>query len=805
MKTKIVQKTFLSLIAGFAAMAFVGFAELTAGTFTNLDVAGEAVRIYRDDFAVPHILAETNRGLFVAYGYTVAEDRLWQLEINRRSARGRLAEILGAGPSVTADRMARTFGYTETELDAQFAALNAEEQEIFTAYVDGINRYLDEVVAPDPANKLPFEFQFLNIGVPTPWTVRDVVAYTMFAAQALDNGGQERNNQSLLAALIAQHGPDAGMKIFNDIRWLDDPDTHVSVPVEGAIDKRQKPAPPAPGLSAQLKGASETELDAPEAEAKAFWESLGVPTRLGSHGWVVSPAKSENGFAMLFGGLGLGFVTPAQTHEVQLTGGNGFDVAGVNTAVGSPVVFVGRTDHIAWTVMSGGGRNVNTYIETLCDGGAGYLFRGVCTPFESRIETIPVRNSSPVTFTIQFSIHGPVVASGAGVRFTQQRVQWHRELETWRAFLAFDRAHNLDEFEAAINQMPGALNFLYADKSGNIAYWAGGQIPVPPPGFDRRLPLPGDGSAEWIGELLPIPRSINPTRGWLANWNNKPSVAYPFGGGGKYNRLLEIEDRLAAPGFISVDGMKEIEKYVARTDQTPTPPPPAGPGRESRFLKPYLLAALKLVPPTNPLAPQAEAVLEGWNGDAFRDVVSSATLEPGEVIFSKWLSVMLNNTFADELGANVGQASLNMLLHVLDDALGGGSGVTPSRDYFNGSDPNVVISQALDQALAALGSDSAVWSAQPRATIPFRHSLYPVIPQAGNMLGSAHMTYLQSIVLSRPTISSENIVTLGQSGFIGLGSSGAPVFDPHFNDQLELYRNFQYKPMRLYQNTQLQK
>jgi hypothetical protein len=164
---------------------------------------------------------------------------------------------------------------------------------------------------------------------------------------------------------------------------------------------------------------------------------------------------------------------------------------------------------------------------------------------------------------------------------------------------------------------------------------------------------------------------------------------------------------------------------------------------------------------------------------------------------------MLNNTFADELGANKGLASVNMLIHVLDDSLGGGSGVPPSRDYFNGVDPNAVISGAFDQALATLGPDPAVWSAQPRATIGFRHALYPAIPEAGSMLGSSHMTHLQSIILSRPTITSQNILTLGESGFIGLGPAGAPEFDPHFSDQLERYRTFQYKPMHLYLNTEL--
>src|SRR5262249_41359778 len=158
-----------------------------------------------------------------------------------------------------------------------------------------------------------------------------------------------------------------------------------------------------------------------------------------------------------------------------------------------------------------------------------------------------------------------------------------------------------------------------------------------------------------------------------------------------------------------------------------------------------------------------------------------------------------------ELGTNVSQASPNMLIHVLDDALGGGSGVPPSRDYFNGVDPNLVISNTLDQALTALGPDPATWSTVPRPTPQFQRPDFPTIPSAGSLPDPANRgTYAQIVVLGNPTITSENILDLGQSGFIGVGPAGAPAFDPHFNDQLPLFRDYQYKPMHLYRNAQLQ-
>jgi penicillin amidase len=387
-----------------------------------------------------------------------------------------------------------------------------------------------------------------------------------------------------------------------------------------------------------------------------------------------------------------------------------------------------------------------------------------------------------------------------------------REIESAVGETAFDRATNLQDFQAAVQQIEIAHNVVYADKLGNIAYFFAGKVPVrwnpdgtPVNGFDPRFPLPGTGKAEWTGQFEPMPFSINPTRGWLESWNGKPTLGYPnpdqrsFG---KQYRSLEIDQRLQT-GLISVEDTKDIEKDIARTTM-------GGDGRESRYLKPYLFAALDAVPPSNPLASQARAVLETWDGSLFHDAVTSTTLEPGQVIFARWLAHMMQDTFADEWGAVpfnqvISQPSSNILIHVLDHAcyVAGkclnDSGVPPSRDYFNGADPNIVMSRAFDEALADLPDPSA-WSSQPRNIVPFRHTLYPDIPEVGTILDANRGTYEFIVVLSDPRPTSESILSLGQSGFIGPGPSD---FDSHFMDQLPIFRTFSYKPMHLFINTQL--
>lgn len=772
------------------------------GRFTVLKVGDDKATIYRDNYGVPHIFAETNDGLFEAYGYAVAEDRLWQLESNRRSSRGTRAEILGPA-FVAADRDARTHGYTDAEIDAQKAMLSAEEQAIVEAYARGINRYVDEVVKPDPLNRLPFEFHVLGLGAPEPWTARDAVRYMVFFSLPPPGVGRELTNQAILNNLFSLHkdkGEAEVLKIFDDLRWVNDPDAPATIPNDGAHGKKQRPIP-RPHAS-QLNAVAPKHDDDSEAAAA----SVAIP-RFGSHAWVVSAAKSANGHPMLFGGPQLMFPTPQLMHEVQLKGGNGFNVTGMALA-GAPMVAIGRTRHTAWSITNGLAADpVDHYREQMCGAGSGYVFNGGCEPYVVRTEQIAVKGATTVSHTVRRSVHGPVVAETGNFRFARKGAYQNLEIGDWRGLMAMNRAHNIDDFKAAIEQIVSSYNFLYADTKGNIAYWLAGRVPVRPEGFDSRLPVPGDGSAEWLDGRQPIPSSINPARGWLANWNNKPSKDYDNPDNrlsGKQDRLLDIEDKLAN-GKISEPDMRAIATHIARGKE-------GIPGRDSRYLKPYLLAALEAVPPTHDSGTAARRILAEWDGNAVADAVHSTLLEPGEVIFNAWLQEMIKLTFSDELGSQLlstpmiqNQNALsmpNMLLHVLDDKLGSGSGVPPSRDYFNGINPNLVVSQAFDKALQA--NPEVSWSSRARDIVRFRRADFPTIPEAvpkgGPMLASRRASYAQVVVLSKPKPTAVSMTCLGQSGFVGSGGT----LDPHFADQLDLCRNFDYKPMPLYMNKNLQ-
>ena len=234
----------LPLLAIVAALAIQSSTGAAPAGWTTLDVDGVKARIYRDEWGIPHIFAPTNSALFEAYGYTVAQDRLLQLEMHRRAARGTLSEVFG--PSfVEADEVARRDGYTDAELDRMISRSRAEDKEIYKAYIDGINRYIQEVVIADPENNLPYEFKVLGF-LPSPWSLRDSAAFGAFMVRQFGEiGGSELENQSLLNDLIASNGESEGWAIFNDLRWINDRDSPVTIPPPGAFryHPRSQPRP----------------------------------------------------------------------------------------------------------------------------------------------------------------------------------------------------------------------------------------------------------------------------------------------------------------------------------------------------------------------------------------------------------------------------------------------------------------------------------------------------------------------------------------------------------------------------------
>ena len=537
-----------SLLA-FIIILFIVTPIFSQDGWTKLQVGDEGVFIFRDEFGVPHVLADSAGALFEAFGYVAAQDRLTQLEISRRQARGRLAEVLGPGV-LASDVEARREGYTEEELKGQYSVLRAETRVLVEAYARGINRWIDEVKA-DRDKKLPKELWELGIQNPEPWSICDSLAVGIAAGRRFgQRGGSELENLKELEKL--------GRDEFDKKYPLNDP----SAPTTISFNDKNLNHTPEFFLAAGHP---------PEADNESLQLTTlpGLPAKLGSYAVAVSSGRSSSGCAMLLGCPQMGFEGPQPGYEVDLHGG-GFDVAGM-TFPGVPAVLIGYNNYVAWTVTSGCSDNMDVFIEELNPTDTKkYKFKGEWQEFESRQEIFSVRGAAEdVRENICRSVHGTVfrVDKQENRAFSKKRTFWGEDAKTFESFIDIDRADSIGDFTEAAGTIALSFNLFCTASDGQIGYWHTGRYRVPAPGVDPRLPAKGTGVDEWMG-FVPrekLPHSVNPPEGLIVNWNNKPSKDWdngdntPWVGGHRVSYILGL---VAGKKKITFDDLKAVPRGI---------------------------------------------------------------------------------------------------------------------------------------------------------------------------------------------------------------------------------------------------
>lgn len=791
---------------------------------------GSQVTIWRDAYGVPQVFAEGAGALYqgaYAMGYAQAEDRLFEMDILRRAATGRLAETLGAA-YLTMDEVTRRDLYTRAELQQMFARLSARDQQASAAYRDGVNAYIAKVTG-DPS-LLPFEFG----GVPpAPWDVTDSAAvaalqFVVFGA----NGGQEVLNADLLLDLMARF-PDADAKgIFDDLYWIEDGAAPTTIaPEDGTASDLDASERFAPAQLALLRA----HASSIHAAAERLRAEKGVMGGLGAHrhasnAIVIGPALSATGNPILLGGPQTGLDAPNLFWEGGLHGG-GYEAEGVTGPAG-PGVLIGRGASFAWTITSGILDNVDTYMETLDPADPGrYLYQGASLPFERRTETIAVAGGDPVTLEVLRTVHGPVfyVDPAGGVAFSRRASFRGQELASAAAIIALGYARTLDDFHRQADRVAVSLNLHYADAAGNIAYFHRGNRPLRPLHTDPRLPLDGSGTMEWRGVLAPsaMPYVVNPKRGFVTNWNNKPIAGWPAGEQreiwGVVDRVQVFLDALeaarAAGRKLGVADVEDLMRRAATTDIF------------AARIVPFLENAVHGLDPASPLA-SAVARVKSWV-DAGAPLVATAGTggvvpDPGAAIYTEFRTVAQEMTFADELGSafrpmfypddnmgddeddhgSFGSPDALFLRALLYGSPAPGapvpSGFLPaSRNYFDDVAHGVAqsrddvlraaLASALEHLAARFGSDD-----QSRWQLPALVDTYMDFGAIGAVFGPTVMprenrgSFNLVVDLGRP-VRGEIVVPPGQSGTFTADDVTQHREPPHLRDQLGLYVDFAYR------------
>ena len=205
--------------------------------------AAPGAEIIRDNYGVPHVYADTLEGLYFGFGYAAAQDRLFQMDMFRRTFWGRLSEVLG-DKLLPFDQGNRRDNLSLSQVKSQIEGLSPEIQTVLKSYAAGINAYIKEALA-DPAAKLPGEYRVHGFQ-PEPWGAEDVAADFLSVMGFFMDVSAELANASVLNFLMQKHGPKIGAAMFDDWCWEYDPKAPTTVPDKFTLPGRARPGRPHP-------------------------------------------------------------------------------------------------------------------------------------------------------------------------------------------------------------------------------------------------------------------------------------------------------------------------------------------------------------------------------------------------------------------------------------------------------------------------------------------------------------------------------------------------------------------------------
>ncbi len=494
------------------------------------------IQIIRDRWGIPHARAGSARDAFFAQGYCLGQDRLWQLELYRKMARGRGAELLGRG-LLRRDRQNRRLGFSRYA-DSEWEAQSPQARLILTAYADGINAAIQ-------TNPAPLEFHLLDDRREPhemePWHGSDSLAVLKMVS-----AGAQWASRLSHAKIAAGLGPEAVSAIVPDI-----PEGAALIAPSGARWTRQS-----------HPFAEDIELAAGEPDGL-------VAAGGGSNCWVVHGSKSATGRPIVVGDPHLAIGIPAQWYVMHMECPE-FTAAGPCSPGYPGPVYYGHNTRVAWTMTHSGGDRWDLFRERIQQGERGpeAQFGSDWEPLTRRTERFRVRGQDDAEETFWETRHGPVIAGDPEQDDEVVAAAWglaepaHDMDALWGAVTARD---NRDVREAFRTYDSISGNYCFADQAGDIGYQYVGRIPKRPAWL---LPVPGwDGDHEWQGDIPKdeLPTDENPPNGFIITANNRTTTPdYPhylsFGATRfRADRLRELMDETEE---FSLELMPELQGDV---------------------------------------------------------------------------------------------------------------------------------------------------------------------------------------------------------------------------------------------------
>ena len=509
---KNILRVFAVMIAMLVSLVFITVKTIAPDYGFDLAVDGveSEVEVLFDDIGVPHIYAQSETDAMHALGYVHAMERLWQMDLLRRAGAGELSALLGPD-MVENDKYLRTLGMREAAtrtVDQMDAQANPHILDAMTAYLDGINTFIEE-------GELPLEYRLIN-AKPEPFDVHDMYCATGFMAYSF---AIHLKTEPILDWM--HHQLDSSL--VADLAWGQTGFQHIPSDV-GAKDIS--------GLASAVHGLDEVRP---------------VPQWLGSNAWVLSGDRTASGEVLFCNDAHMAYASPSVWYEAHVVTPD-FEYYG-NHIGGIPFPVIGHSRDHAWGTTMFVNDEIDFYRETL--EGDTYLHDGEWLPLDLRFETIEVAGEPDVVFVVRSTHHGPLLQEGLAMWWTFTQ---HPENRIHEAFYGFSRQPGLEAFKthAELIHAPG-LNMMYGDAEGDIAWIASAKLPIRPAHVNTKVAIDGSDAGSDVQGWHSFdvnPKSINPEGGFVYSANNAPqphdSVAYPGHYYAGNTRAQGIMDALSA-------------------------------------------------------------------------------------------------------------------------------------------------------------------------------------------------------------------------------------------------------------------
>jgi penicillin amidase len=491
------------------------------------------VEVIRDTWGVPHIYAANLEDLFFAQGFVQAQDRLWQMDMYRRTYQGKLAEVMGP-EYVANDRLARLVRFRGPWDDTEWTSYHPEGRRIFQAFANGVNAFITHA-----GERLPVEFRLTGLR-PEPWTPEIALLRTQTAMPL----GDARSELSLIRAVDS-----IGVREANRNAR---PSPYRDLVVPRGVDPSLIDDDVARGLSGLRTGTVRPEL-LPEYRALAdamASENTGVQEDSpGSNNWAISGRLTASGRVILANDPHRNVSNPSIRYIVHLNA-PGWNTIGATEAP-FPGVAIGHNGRVAWGLTIVGTDQSDVYVETVNPENRNQVrFRGQWEDLRVVHDTILVKGAEPVVVEFKYSRHGPVFHEDTTNNLAYALRSTMHEPGSG-GYLGALRLHAVDDctqfLDALAYYKAPTENMVCGDTSGNIAWQASAASPRRR-NWHGRLPVPGTGEYEWDGFRDDLPREFNPARGWIATANHDihpegydPPLFFKRGPAtGRYDRIAEV-------------------------------------------------------------------------------------------------------------------------------------------------------------------------------------------------------------------------------------------------------------------------